>query len=70
MKSQESSSPTPNTDKTRLRDLSLQLQELEAAFSKKIASIRRQLHLLSGDTKPVSRITEFRSPSGRTRQLK
>ena len=57
------------SEKLRLRDLALQLQEVDASLTKQISGIRRQILLLLGDFKPSPRITEFTSPTGKARVL-
>lgn len=49
-----------------LREIAIEMQELEADFSRKMEAMRRKLRIALGDIKPRKSVVEFKNKKGKT----
>jgi hypothetical protein len=59
----------PSPDETILREIAVEMADMEQNFARKMEAIRRKLKLALGDVKPRKPVVEFVSKDGKTRSI-
>lgn len=61
-----SPAPPPEIDQLLLREIAIEMAELEREFARKMEGLRRKLRIAAGDIKPRNSVVRFELPNGKS----